>query len=164
MWFLIKKFNSILEECLQDGLAENHYIMSIVVNLNEFDMTGCLTSTSKVDFWQEVNKALTRFDAGDISLKPRKFQGAVVKAASAAQVVKSSVKAITKQEREQHMGKRKLPTPPLAKKVQHSRKSRSRSRSRSSHHRYKHHGYRSRSVSPRCHWHCHIHRKHHDRY
>ena len=66
------KFNSILEERLHDGDADNHHIMSIDVDLNEFDHQGNLTSYGKSLFWREVHRALKKFDRDQIKLKPRK--------------------------------------------------------------------------------------------
>ena len=54
--------------------ADNHYIMSIDVSLNDFDLTGHLTSSGKATFWKEVNQGLMKFDHGKITLRPRHFQ------------------------------------------------------------------------------------------
>ena len=67
------KFNSILEECLLDGSKEHHDIMSIDIDLNEFDYSGGLTQTGMNTFWKEVNHAMSKFDTGEITLKCRKF-------------------------------------------------------------------------------------------
>ena len=50
------KFNSILEERLQDGNAPNHYLMSTDIPEGEFDISGNLTSAGKSMFWNEFNK------------------------------------------------------------------------------------------------------------
>ena len=71
---LRSKFNAILEERLRDGKADNHYIMSIHVSLNDFDLTGHLTSSGKATFWKEVNQGLMKFNHGKITLRPRHFQ------------------------------------------------------------------------------------------
>ena len=68
------KFNSILEERLLDGNAENHYIMPIEVVSNEFDLQGNLTSLGKESFWKEVDKAMRKFDANEIKLRPRIYK------------------------------------------------------------------------------------------
>ena len=93
------KFNSILEECLLDGSKECHRIMSIDIDLNEFDYSGGLTQTGMNAFWKEVNRAMSKFDTGKITLKPRKF--------------------ITKQQ--QSPKKRKLSTPPPKERERTSR-------------------------------------------
>ena len=68
------KFNSILEERIQDGLADNHYIISIEVPKEEFDLSGNLTAAGELSFWREILRGLEKFDKGDIKLKPRKQQ------------------------------------------------------------------------------------------
>ena len=67
------KFNSILEDRLLDGNAENHHIMSIEVAANHFDLAGNLTDKGKEEFWIEVDKAIKKFDRGEIPLRPRKY-------------------------------------------------------------------------------------------
>ena len=62
------RFNSILEERLLDGNAENHYIMSIEVEPNDFDIGGNFTSPGAATFWCEVSKAVQKLDAGEITL------------------------------------------------------------------------------------------------
>ena len=52
----------------------SHRIMSIDVNLDEFDRLGNLTSIGKDNFWKEVDRAIKKFDRGSIKLLPRKFQ------------------------------------------------------------------------------------------
>ena len=66
------KFNSILEECLNDGKAENHKIMSIEVDPADFDFAGNLTLAGMKVFWKGVDKAMQCFDVNDITLNPRK--------------------------------------------------------------------------------------------
>ena len=69
------KFNSALEERILDGTPpESHHIMSIEVRNHEFHHSGKLTLLGKEEFWKEINRALKRFDANEISLKPHKFQ------------------------------------------------------------------------------------------
>ena len=68
------KFNSILKECLLDGNEKSHHIMSIEVDDSKFDLSGMLTSSGKADFWAEVNRALEKFDKGEIMLKLRRTQ------------------------------------------------------------------------------------------
>ena len=50
---LREKFNSILEDRLMDGEAENHYLISIDVSESKFDITGNLSSAGKAEFWSE---------------------------------------------------------------------------------------------------------------
>ena len=66
------KFNSILEERLLDGKAENHFIMSIEVDLNQFNISGGLTSSGMTHFWEEVNLGIKRFDEDEITLRPHR--------------------------------------------------------------------------------------------
>ena len=66
------KFNSILEECLFDGKADRHQIMSIELNPQGFDLTGCPTSLGFETFWTEVFRGFTKFDKDEIKLRPRK--------------------------------------------------------------------------------------------
>ena len=47
--------------------------MSIEAPEDEFDRQGNLTSIGKNNFWHEVDRALKKFDDGDIKLLPRKF-------------------------------------------------------------------------------------------
>ena len=65
------KFNSILEERLLDGKADNHFIISIEVDLKEFNCSGGLSSAGMTSFWNEINKGMKKFDNDDITLKPR---------------------------------------------------------------------------------------------
>ena len=67
------KFNSILQERLLDGKDDNHRIMSIDIQPDEFDLQGNLTSAGKAEFWKEVNRAMRKFDNNDITLNPRNF-------------------------------------------------------------------------------------------
>ena len=64
------KFNSILEERLLDGNAADHYIISINIDLIEYDLTGEMTSAGKASFWREINRGIKKFDDGDITLRP----------------------------------------------------------------------------------------------
>ena len=68
------KFNSILKECLLDGNAADHYIISIDIDSSEYDLTGEMTSAGKANFWKEINKGIKKFDDGEISLRPRGFK------------------------------------------------------------------------------------------
>ena len=45
------KFNAILEDRLLDGNADNHYIVSINIDMNEFDLVGNLTESGKKHLW-----------------------------------------------------------------------------------------------------------------
>ena len=66
---LRNKFNGILEDRIPDGT--NHYIMSIDVPLNQYDLQGNLTAVGKESFWNEVNRGMKKFNNNEISLKPR---------------------------------------------------------------------------------------------
>ena len=134
------KFNSILEERLHDGNADNHFIMSIKVTSEEYDMTGNLTSTGKANFWKEVNRGLECFDKNQISLKPRNYKKAPASTPSLKVLVKSSMKKPAILER------RKLPTPPPTAGGKEQIKNRS-SRSRSPHHKQKKSSTKLRSRS-----------------
>ena len=68
------KFNSILEERIADGKPHHHKIMSIEMRSDEFDRQGNLTSAGKSDFWREVDRAITKFNAGRITLLPHTSQ------------------------------------------------------------------------------------------
>ena len=68
------KFNSILEDRLLDGNAANHYIMSIEVMAQDFDLSGNLTSAGKASFWLEAIRAMEKFGNDDITLRPRKYK------------------------------------------------------------------------------------------
>ena len=72
------KFNSILEERLLNAKG-SHHIMSILVDMKEFDMWGDLTTNGKYDFWREVDRAMKKFDLNEITLNPRKNQNVVNK-------------------------------------------------------------------------------------
>lgn len=117
------KFNSILEEHIQDGNADNHYIISIEVDNDNFDLTGNLTTAGQLKFWNEILRGLEKFDTGAIKLKPRKYQPI----APPDRFIKSVVL--------QH-NKRKLPTPPMdnskRSKQPHNVVSKHRHRSKSS--------------------------------
>ena len=65
------KFNSVLEERLLDAKG-SHHIMSILVDMTEFDMWGDLTMKGKYNFWREVDRAMKKFDLNEITLNPRK--------------------------------------------------------------------------------------------
>ena len=67
------KFNTILEECLHDGKKDDHLIMSIEVQTQDFDVSGGLTRAGQAIFWKEVIKAMEKLDTDKISLKPRKM-------------------------------------------------------------------------------------------
>ena len=97
------KFNSILEERLLDGKEKSHCIMSIEVPLEEFDMRGGLTSSGKRTFWCEVNQALKKLDAAEITLKPRKPQ---IKPSIQQPLVKSVVKEPDHTRNRRHTRKR----------------------------------------------------------
>ena len=67
------KFNSVLEEQLLHCKNNSHRIMSIDIRFDEFDNMGNLTKIGKANFWREVDRAMKKFEAGDIKLLPRKF-------------------------------------------------------------------------------------------
>ena len=104
---LRNKFNSILEEHLLDGRAEDHHIMSIEVNLTEYDLQGNLTSIGKELFWKEVDRAMRKFDRKQIPLHPRKYVPAELKNNTVDDEAKIEIKSVVK---------KKLPTPPLRQK------------------------------------------------
>ena len=126
------KFNTILEERLNDGVADNHRIMSIEVNEEDFDYSGGLNSDGQKTFWREIDNAIKKFNVNTISLLPRKQQQEKKKAE-----IKNLVPRILNPE----LTGRKLPTPPLRYGSDSNRRSskghskprykRSRSRSRS---------------------------------
>ena len=101
LYSLRSKFNVILEDRLQDGNADNHFIMSIDVNLNEFDLTGGLTKSGCKQFWHEVNQGMKKFTENDITLMPRQI------AKKKAEAKAKDVPAL------------KLPTPPRETKHRH---------------------------------------------
>ena len=65
------KFNSILEERLLDGKDDQHFIMSIEVDPSRFDHWGNLSTHGTNIFWNEVDRAMEKFDKDKIKLKPR---------------------------------------------------------------------------------------------
>ena len=111
------KFNAILEERLLDGNCDNHFIMSIDVDAQDFDLSGYLTSAGKSTFWREVDRAMRRFDMGDIKLRPRQYKKPDLSNHSMGNMQPSRT-----------IPSRKLPTPPPIKRK--LKKSRSRLRSR----------------------------------
>ena len=94
---------------LHDGKCENHYIMSIEVYPNDFDLTSNLTSAGKATFWTEVNKGIERFDKNEISLRPRKPQNLLPVAANSGKMLIRSIVHSSSSADDNH---RKLPTPP----------------------------------------------------
>ena len=70
-YMLRNKFNTILEERILDGKPGRHRIISIDVELNEFDGFGNLTGPGEMRFWKEINRGLRKFDLGEITLLPR---------------------------------------------------------------------------------------------
>ena len=91
------KFNSILEERLQDGHAENHYIISINVPEGDFDLSGELTPAGKKQFWTEITEGPRCFDRNEILLRRRKNQSSA--AAPSMKYIKSTVKVVTHRDR-----------------------------------------------------------------
>ena len=69
---LRRKFNSMLEERLLEA-RESHHIISIDVPTDEFDLLGNLSPSGKIKFWREIDRDMTKFDNGLITLKPRDF-------------------------------------------------------------------------------------------
>ena len=116
------KFNSILEDSLLDGKAANHYIMSIDVPFDEFDVTGNLLLSGKHTFWHEVTTALEKFDNKSIGLRPHKYLQLNSKSTESSK-------------------SRRLPIPPKSDCDHYG--SHHRSRSRSSPCKGSYHGYRS---------------------
>ena len=83
------KFNVILEERLLDGDSENHHIMSIVVDDEKFHNTGEPSDPGKAQFWNEVSKAIQKFDLGKITLNPRNASNNAAQASKFVKDVKS---------------------------------------------------------------------------
>ena len=52
------KYNSLLEECILDGLKDRHCIMSIEVSPEEFSIWGHLSSFGKSTIWKEIDRGL----------------------------------------------------------------------------------------------------------
>ena len=69
---LRNKFNAAMENQILLSNDNNHRIMSIDIKKEEFDRQGNLTSIGKTSFWREVDRAVHKFDWGDIKLLPRK--------------------------------------------------------------------------------------------
>ena len=123
------KFNSILEERLQDGNTDNHFIISIDVPLHTFDLSGGLTITGKTHFWQEIMAGLEKFCLNKISLRPRKFgTGTGTATAMPSTSFMKSIVKVAKSRLLENVNDtpgvqegRKLPTPPPV----HSTRSRS---------------------------------------
>ena len=169
------KFNSILEERLQDGNAASHHIISIDVHEEGFDLTGELNSIGKESFWKEIDKGLKKFDTNEIKLLPRNFlptnkiAGMEIKKTQPSKQHSNPANFVKSVVKQTENNKRKLPTPPpRADNRSHQRSSRSRSKTRHG----KWHDESSRSNSPRrkyrksphkCHhhsWHHHHHGHH----
>ena len=118
------KFNSILEERLAEDGSGMHHLISIEINDENFDFTGCITSAGKSIFWRELDRGLSKFDKGEITLKPRKPHTAMPQ-----QIVRSFIQSVVHWANHPNVrdnGMRKLPTPPM-------RRSRSSSRGRHCH-------------------------------
>ena len=70
------KFNSIIEECIFEDGHGKHFIMSIEVDQNDFTPLGDLIGEGSTAFWKEIDRAVKKFDRGEITLKPRRSQSA----------------------------------------------------------------------------------------
>ena len=70
---LRSKFNNNLEERLLDG-SDRHRIISIEVNSTGFTGWGSLNASGKIDFWNEINIGIRKFEENKVTLKPRKNQ------------------------------------------------------------------------------------------
>ena len=93
-FFMLRgKFNSILEERLLDGDAQQHHIISTDVDPVGYDLTGKLNTSGAADFWFEIAQGLRRFDLNEIKLRLRQY-------------------AANKPIPDQQNRRRKLPTPP----------------------------------------------------
>ena len=101
------KFNSILEERLWDSKDGFHYIMSIEVDSNSFNLTGGLTTAFQKQFWIEIDKAIYKLDINKITLKPRRFNEQQQRTTEQKAPRRSGMLALIKLER-----RFKLPTPP----------------------------------------------------
>ena len=145
------KFNSILEERLQEDNSKDHHIMSIQIPLDEFDLLGNLTSTGKITFWKEVDRAMQCFHADEIKLKPcanstnntnqsqsprSSKSGAQTEGAGAPKKHKLPTSPPVKLPRDDH---RKRRSPSAHEQHNKRRRSRSRSRSHSRSHPRSHH-------------------------
>ena len=64
------KFNKALEDSV--ALRQHGYIMSINVNQAWFDRGNCLTQEGRVQFWNEFDDQVKKFDRQQISLHPIK--------------------------------------------------------------------------------------------
>ena len=145
------KFNLILEERILDGKPGRHRIMSIEVHAEEFDRQGNLTSTGKSDFWQEVDRAITKFDAGKISLLPRNVFNNPAKnkgikkhsyptdnSSSAHEFIHRITSIARSQNPNPENKRRKLMTPPPEHKSHRERRSHSKDETNSGHyHRHR---------------------------
>ena len=136
------RFNSILEERLLNRNAENHFIMSIEVEPNDFDIGGNFTSPGAATFWREVSKAVQKLDAGEITLRLCKFK---------------------QEKRPSEQVQHKLPTPPLIKrqKGDESRRPRHEERFKSHHHEASH--WNTRKIHRSSHEHRRSHSHNHQR-
>ena len=137
------KFNSILEERLLDGKADNHFIISTEVDLKEFNCSGGLSSAGMTSFWNEINKGMKKFDNDDIMLKPRQ------KANTAEQASKAE---------------RRLPSLPPKRGRSHSPSSHSQKRNRHDHHvpLHRSHNHRGRNEEGDHHNHHRCNSHHHE--
>ena len=131
------KFNVVLEERLLDGDAENHHIMSIVVQDEYFYNTGELSDNGKAQFWNEVSKAISKFDIGKLTLNLRNHQNNATSANKFVQEVKTSYQEFKKQKKLLTQPKTKRnhscsATPHRSTHRDHKRRCRSHSKQRSS--------------------------------
>ena len=142
------KFNFILEDRLLDGDVENHHIMSIEVDAKHYDLVGNLTERGKSIFWNEVDKAMKKFDTKEIQLRPRKFLEAQNN--NSQQFVQAVVNTHNHKNLEKS-DQRKLPMPPAKlHKVGRERSRSSRSRDNEDREQGERDGHRcSRSRSDR---------------
>ena len=157
------KFNSAMEEQIRASKDTRHRIMSIDVPLDEFDRQGNLTNIGKNSFWREVDRAMRKFDIGDIKLIPRgMFLLSEILAVPIDQMKQHStrtsqpsrakVTAPSAIRKSPPARKRLWSSPPKSKRSPKRSRSRSKSRNR---HRHSHHHHNKPS---------HRHSSHHHRY
>ena len=68
---LRQKFNHILEETLVS--RKNSYILDVgnILSFEYFDGQCKLTANGRINFWEEVDNSIRKFDKQEITLKPR---------------------------------------------------------------------------------------------
>ena len=59
------KFNTALEDNLSKA-SDKHHLISIEVDINDFNQWGKLTASGMKTFWREFDKGMQKFDHGEI--------------------------------------------------------------------------------------------------